>query len=599
MNWFTLLSLSATIICLALGIIVYSFNRKAFLNKLFFLTSIAAFVYQFSTVMMWNSPDAASALFWHKMGTGWPFFVVLVLNFALIFTKSNWIKNKQNYLVLYLPAITFWLIDFFTYQINTAPKLKYWGYNDIMSGTPLYYLSTIWASVLPIIAFALCFRYYQASTDTTERSQAKYVAVGFAIPIATFIVTNMLTRSLNMDFPNLGISATLFFSLLVGHAIVKYELFTLDTELAFEQIITTIPDPFILTDEKAQMLRVNDRLIDFLGFTKEEINSKKLSLLFAQNQEATLNNILAELKTKNVLINYELELKTKTGEVKQVLFSGSIVPNKKGKPIGITCIMKDITSRIEMEERLLKTERLASIGELAGQIGHDLRNPLAAIKSSVYLIKKKNGAMSEAERLKVCDWIETAISDSDRIINSLVEYSADFQLQFERCTVKSLTVNALSKLKVPDKIKVIDLTTEQPKLYVDAQKMEMVFANLIKNAFDSIAAEGRIVIANLVKEDQVEVSFTDSGAGISEDVLPNIFSPLVTTKAKGMGMSLAICKRVIDAHDGKISFTTSKNNGTKFTITLPIGKLESFTFLYPTSNSQLIQTFVTSNCLAE
>jgi PAS domain S-box-containing protein len=570
MNWFAIVSLTAALICLALGITVYLFNRKALLNKLFFLTILSGFIYEFTTVMMRISPDMPTAFTWHKMGTEWPFFTALVLNFALVYTKNRWIQNKWNYLILYLPAAAFWLTDLCTFQINAEPELKYWGYNDIISGTPVYFISAVWTALLPVLAFILCLRYYKKATDPTTRLQAKYVTAGFAIPISTYIVTNVLTRSLHVDLPNLGISATLFFSVLVGYAIVKYELFTLDKTLSSEHIIAAIPDSFALLDNNAQIQRVNDQFENVFGYSENELKTKSLAVIFAENQQSTFNSILNELTDKNVLTNYEAQVKTNAGEIKHVLFSGAIVRNKKGKPVGITCIMKDITSRIEMETKILKSERLASIGELAGQIGHDLRNPLAAIKSSVYLFKKKNGIMSEDERRKIYEWIETAIDDSDRIINSLVEYSADLQLQLEKCTPKSLTAKALSKLKVPSRIKIVDLTIDEPELFVDAQKMETVFFNLIQNAVDAIPDQGTITIAAAVKGDQVEVSFADSGVGISELVLPKIFSPLVTTKAKGMGMSLAICKRVVDAHGGKISFETEKNVGSKFTVTLPI-----------------------------
>ena len=107
-NW---ISLCSSFISLALGIWVYSFNKKAILNKLFLLTSLAAFAYSFTTVMMWMSNSAATAFLWNKIGTIWPFFAALVLNFALVFTGSKWLKNKLNYLILYFPAILFCLVN--------------------------------------------------------------------------------------------------------------------------------------------------------------------------------------------------------------------------------------------------------------------------------------------------------------------------------------------------------------------------------------------------------------------------------------------------------------------------------------------------------
>jgi PAS domain S-box-containing protein len=519
--------------------------------------------------MMWLSSDVDTAYFWHKTGTMWPFFAALVLNFALVFTNQKWIKNKRNYLLLYFPATVFWLTDLFTHEINGPPILEYWGYNDVASGTLIYYISTAWVASLSLIAFIFCFRYYQAVTDPTRKLQGKHVTAGFGIPIIAFIATNMLPRSFGVDFPNLGISGTLFFSIFVGYAIVKYELFTLDRFLTSEHIIAAIPDSFIVANADAQILRFNDRLANFLGYSEKELETGTITELLAEDEEETWANIRLQLEKNNVIRNYELKLRTKSGDVKHVLFSGSIIRSKKGTIVGITCIIKDITRRIELEKRLLKSERLASIGELAGQIGHDLRNPLTAIKNAVYLAKK-DALMPNDKLKKICGWIENAIADSDRIITSLVEYSCDLQLQIKNCTPKYLMCNVLLTVKVPDRIKIVDLTADEVELPVDAVKMEMVFAKLIQNAIDAIPREGQIEISSAVKGGNMEFSFADSGTGISETVLPKLFSPLVTTKAKGMGMSLAICKRIVEAHKGDISVETEKGKGTTFIIRLPL-----------------------------
>jgi PAS domain S-box-containing protein len=524
----------------------------------------------FTTVMMWISSNFAAASFWNKMGTIWPFSEALVLNFALIFTDSKWIKNKLNYLVLYLPAVAFWLIDLSTNLINSPPVIKYWGYNDIASGTWVYGIATIWSAVLPILAFVLCFRYYRRAKDASQRQQGKSVAIGFSIPVVAFIVTNMFSRSFNIDIPNLGIVATLFFSVFVGYGVVKYELFTFDAAMAAENILSTMPDSLILANLDAKMLRVNERLVNFVGYTKEELIGEPITKLCAESEASSCANVLKELAENKVIRNHELIFKTKSGDKRNILFSGSIVQSKTGRAIGITCIVRDITERKEMEERLVKAERLASIGELAGQLGHDLRNPLATIKNGMYIIRKKDKQLAEAKREEIFRWIEDAIEDSNRIINSLVDYSSELNLQPEQCTPKSLISHALSKLQVPDRISILNHTTDDVEMFIDAQRIERVFASIIRNAIDATPEKGVIQISSSLKVPNVEISFTDSGTGIPEKVLPKIFSPLVTTKAKGMGMSLAICKRVVDAHGGKVAVKSKVGEGSTFTIILPI-----------------------------
>ena len=248
MSLFGLFSMCATFVCLFLGIIVFNFNRKSRLNRIFLLATVATFIYSFSTVMMWSAGNPIDANFWNKVGTIWPFFVALVLNFALIFTENEWIKNKYNYLVLYLPAVAFFLIDLLSYQINKPPIMKYCGYNDIPSGTWIYAVSTIWSAVLPVLAFALCIRYYLKTKDASDRQRRKLITIGFGIPVVTFIVTNIASRSFNLDIPNMGILSTLFLGGFVGYAISRFDLFTFDAALAAENIISTMPDSIILTD---------------------------------------------------------------------------------------------------------------------------------------------------------------------------------------------------------------------------------------------------------------------------------------------------------------------------------------------------------------
>jgi PAS domain S-box-containing protein len=496
--------------------------------------------------------------------------VALVATFALVFTENKWIKNKLNYLILFLPAVAFWLVDLFTSLINGPPVIEYWGYNDVAAGTLVYYESIIWTIALPILAFVLCFRYYQQANDILQRQRRKYVTIGFAIPIAAFISTNIVARMIDMGIPNLGFIATLFFSGFVGYAIVKYDLFTLDAALAAENILTTMPDSLILADVDAKILRVNERLVNFIGYEKEELINKSITKLCTENQEKTCANLLEELASKKIIRNRELIFQSKSGEKLNVFFSGSIVKSKLGHDIGIVCIIHDITDMKKMEEKLVKTEKLASIGELAGQIGHDLRNPLAGIKNGIYLLKKKDNQLAEAKKEEVFGWIEDAIEDSNRIITSLVDYSSELNLQPEQCTPKSLVLHALSKIQIPDRLNIINNATDEVKMFLDAQNMEKVFASIIKNAIDASPEKGSIKIQSMLKELNIEISFTDSGIGIPENILPKLFTPLVTTKAKGMGMSLAICKRIVEAHGGKIAVESAVGKGTTFTISLPI-----------------------------
>jgi PAS domain S-box-containing protein len=354
----------------------------------------------------------------------------------------------------------------------------------------------------------------------------------------------------------------------VAYAILKYELFTFDAAMAAENIVSTMPDSLVLADMEGKMLRVNKRLVNFSGYEEKELIGHSIGKLCVDDQRCM--SVLKELAGKRTVRNYELMLNKKLGEKKYVLFSGSVVRSKTGRDIGITCIIHDITERKNMDERLLKAERLASIGQLAGQVAHDLRNPLTGIKFGVDFLRKKGGGLAEVDRETLLGTMDKGVEDCSRIINSLLDYSCDLHLEMDRCTPKSLLSTALSKVQVPDRITIIDNTTDEPEMSLDSHKMESVFVSIIKNAIEAIAEKGTIEIHNTQKDSNVEITFIDSGAGIPEEILKKVFSPLITTKAKGMGMGLAICKRIIDAHGGKITIESKMGKGTTVTITVPI-----------------------------
>lgn len=445
--------------------------------------------------------------------------------------------------------------------------MKYWGYNDLPGISWLYPLSAFWATVLPIAAFVVCLRRYLHAKDHAQKQSGLLVTIGFTIPIIAYTIGTVVAPLLQIDIPNIGIFATLFCSVFVGYATQKYELFEIDAGLAAENIISTIPDSLILANIDGRILKVNQNLVSRSGYSEEEFIGHALDEFY--NPPETFLKIFEDLKNYGNIKDRELTMQVKSGERRLVLFSGSVILSRSRRPLGLTIVIHDISERKAMEQRLLKAERQTSIGELAGQLGHDLRNPLAGIKNGLYLLKKKGGQISEEERSDILRIIDNAVEDSDRIVTSLIDYSSDLRLLYEPCSTQSLISNALSKVEVPTHVSVqnnVGIFT----VYVDASRMEGVLAAVIQNAIQAIHDKGTIQITSALRDDVVELTIADSGVGIPPDVLSKIFSPLVTTKAKGMGMSLAICKRVVEAHDGWVNVTSEVGQGTKVTISLPL-----------------------------
>lgn len=224
------------------------------------------------------------------------------------------------------------------------------------------------------------------------------------------------------------------------------------------------------------------------------------------------------------------------------------------------------------QEELLKAQRLAVIGELAGMVGHDLRNPLTSIAGAQYYLKKRLSleANGNGKIRDMLDLIERNIAYSNKIINDLLDYSREIELEISETTPKSLVKEALRIVEIPRNVQVLDLTKNKPKIRVDVEKVRRVFVNLIRNAVEAMPEGGKITIKSRAKDENLEMAFSDTGVGMSKGTLEKLWTPLFTTKAKGMGFGLAICKRFVEAHGGSISVKSALGKGTTFAVTIPI-----------------------------
>jgi signal transduction histidine kinase len=218
--------------------------------------------------------------------------------------------------------------------------------------------------------------------------------------------------------------------------------------------------------------------------------------------------------------------------------------------------------------QLRKSERFSTIGELAAMVAHDLRNPLQGIANAAFYLKR-SPTISDKEK-EMLTVIQEDVRYSDRIVSDLLDYSKNIRLDITETNPQMLVRDALSMVVVPDNIRIRDETQAKPTLRLDVDKIKRVFINIVNNAMDAMPRGGSLLIRTAETGFGVDFVFADSGEGMTKEVLDKIFTPLFTTKAKGMGFGLSICKRIVEAHGGKISAESTLGKGTTFTISLPL-----------------------------
>jgi signal transduction histidine kinase len=284
--------------------------------------------------------------------------------------------------------------------------------------------------------------------------------------------------------------------------------------------------------------------------------------------------------------SYEYTLVTKDGRRIDAILTTKLIPYE-GTQAALGIVM-DITDRKKMEtelrrytkdleglveertRKLKEAERLAAIGELATMVGHDLRNPLASMEYTSYNLRTNYASSLDKDGLRMLSMLEEDIDRSNKIVNDLLNYSAKIILDLEITSIKSILKQTYPYLKIPENIQIVDLTRDQPKIEADFTKVQRAFLNMLKNAIEAMPEGGTLTIKSKEAKDNVKVTISDTGMGMSEETIKRLWTPLFTTKAKGMGFGLAISKRLIEAHGGNVSVQSELGKGTTFTITIPI-----------------------------
>jgi signal transduction histidine kinase len=219
----------------------------------------------------------------------------------------------------------------------------------------------------------------------------------------------------------------------------------------------------------------------------------------------------------------------------------------------------------EKTNKLNQAERLSAIGEISARLAHDLRNPLTVIKGTVEIVKAKNKNSETGFSFKQIEMMERAVSRMSNQIDEVLDFVKIQTLHATRNSI--LETIGLSVAKIPKSVSLsINVIGSNVKFVYDADKLEVVFDNLITNAVEAINEKGQIIIRIKEISNEIILEFEDSGNGVPEEILPKIFEPLFTTKQRGTGLGLASCKRIIEQHGGSISIKTQPS---VFTIKLP------------------------------
>jgi PAS domain S-box-containing protein len=334
-----------------------------------------------------------------------------------------------------------------------------------------------------------------------------------------------------------------------------------------------------------------------LGYSKDELRNMTYPQLTPERWHQKDEEITGEQVMKRGYSDlFEKEYFRKDGSVFPISIRVWLIRDEKWRPAGMWGIVRDITRSKQLEnelkrysehlERLVEertkklkdAERLATIGETAAMVGHDIRNPLQTVQGAVYIAMEEIKSLQSRtqEISNVEEMLKTIREETkyvDKIVSDLQDFARTQVPELEKTDVQRLINSILAENPPPQNVGV-SLAIEQDccNITVDSTMMKRILTNLITNALQAMQAGGQLTIAVSRKQDEIHISVQDTGQGISDENKARIFQPLFSTKAKGQGLGLAVVKRLVEAHNGIITFITEVGKGTTFTVAIPVAK---------------------------
>lgn len=343
----------------------------------------------------------------------------------------------------------------------------------------------------------------------------------------------------------------------------------LESEKRYSVLVEEAGDGVIILQD-GKVVFANKKAAEVIGYSRDELKRLPLEKLVDEKYLPLAKKMYERNLRGDVPTTFEVEWRTKNGERIPIEVSGARI-YYEGRP-AVLRVARDIRERKRMEEQRLKLEKLATIGELATMVAHDLRNPLTSIRNAGYYVKNACSHYAKPEckaALEMFDIIEQGTLFANNIINDLLDFAAKRPLQKEKQDINKIVDSSITISNIPENIKIERKFAKKAIATVDEKQLQRVFLNLTRNAVQAMPDGGKLTVKTSETKDRVEIEFRDTGIGIADENMTKLFTPLFTTKAKGIGMGLAICKKIVEEHDGTIDFESKVGQGTTFTIKLP------------------------------
>lgn len=477
--------------------------------------------------------------------------------------------------------------EWFTFALTTL-----YGFNLCTGFFYLYSLRkhhsvgtfTTWTQVLldfAVVAATVSFTGAEESFFTfllviviLEAGLLQGLAQGFLFAILSTLFVSALAGLSNGPSPEVDVFYTIFIQGLSFHFAAFISGYWNSRIYRLQQfqrdILDNIDTGFLITDSNGTIFAQNHAADDILDLPSGSAIGKPVSSVLRPASDQACP-VMTALRFERDFTSYEFYALTGPGDTKLLQLTTNRLFNRRHKLTAIIAFFIDLTEVDTMRAELHRQDRMAALGELAADVAHEIRNPVAVIRGSVEELQASVQDEPIPARLA-----GIALRESDHL-NEIVTGFLDFARnpitrseRFDLVPLAEETAALLRRTDGDDDLSVALELPEQP-CYIagDPSKIKQVFTNLGANAVEAMNGSGQLAIAILKAPGSYEIRFDDEGPGFEPDQVARIFEPFYTTKESGVGMGLAVCLRIITAHDGTIRISSREGGGTRVTVRLP------------------------------
>ena len=363
----------------------------------------------------------------------------------------------------------------------------------------------------------------------------------------------------------LGGGALYFIFIVQSYYLVDRSLAEMKTYT--ENLVESMADGLISIDNEKRIVTLNRRAGEFLGEKEKNLKGIKISDILSKDVERLLE------ENQSTIRDQEIEVQHPSAGRIPLSLSAAPLKDEMGREMGSVLLLRDLREIRDLQEKVRRSERLASLGRLAAGVAHEIRNPLSSIRGfAQYFMNRLKGHEEEQGYASI---MVKEVDRLNRVVTDLLNFARPKEPHRELHPLENILSHSVKLLEPELRKKGVQVEEEYepnlPPALVDRDQLSQAFLNLLLNSLESIEGGGKIRITLKKGDNQhgMEMAIADTGRGISPEDLGRVFEPFFSTKRGGTGLGLAIVHQIVESHGGEIAVESTEKVGTTFRITLP------------------------------